>query len=897
MPEHLLTTKLYIPPTHPNLVSRPRLIARLDEGLRLGRKLTLVSAPAGFGKTTLLSAWVHHIDAGVGWLALDEEDNDPARFWAYVIAALQTVTSDIGESVLHAFQAPQPLPMASVLTPLINEIAARPNSEGPYVLVLDDYHLITTVALHNALTFLLDHLPPNFHMVIATRADPPLPLARLRGRGQLTELRQADLRFTAEEATTFLARVSGRDLAAEAIAALEERTEGWITGLQLAALSMRGREDIASFVSAFAGSHRYVLDYLTEEVLQRQPEAIQAFLLQTAILDRLSGPLCNAVLRTSDPESEMPLLCPFTDAQAVLEQLEAANLFLVPLDDRRGWYRYHRLFADLLRARLEDLHPDRVPILHRRASAWYEQEKLLDDAMKHAIAAGDLACATRIVETHGRSLLMRGELTTLLRWIAALPQESIAASARICVTHAWALLLTGQMHAVEARLQRAEHLLAALPNSPLLGDIAVIRAYSAAQQGDVTRTIALANLALERLPLTKQGERGVAFFVLGGAYLLNGDWAAAGDAMTQAAAVGQQGENLHIAVPALNALADIQATQGHLHQAQATAEAAIHLVTGADGQSQPVAAGALAALAELAYEWNDLEGALAYVHQSVELGRLWGNSDTLAASYLTLADVLMAHGDLDEACDVLQEAEHLSQEMTVFPSFSTRLGATRARLWLAQGDWAAAARWAENVSFDTRDVFHAKASLVLARVRVTLGQYDDALRVVLPLVAMAQSHDLTAWRIEGLALEAWVRYAQGEEQRALATLAEALTLAEPEGYVRRFVDLGPALAPLLQKAAARGIVPDYTGNLLAASDLSEEMPLLPQAQPLIEPLSPRELEVLALVAEGLSNRQVGQRLHIAESTVKSHLNTIYGKLGVENRTQATVKARSLRLLT
>ncbi len=903
----LLKTKLYIPQTRADLVPRPRLLEMLGEALpgesgSFARKLTLISAPAGFGKTTLLSSWIRAIHEGrserAAWLALDEADNDPARFWAYFVAALRGAGADLGESVLGALHSPQPPPVLSILTSLINEIASLSTAEGAhYLLVLDDYHLVTTGAIHDALAFLIEHLPDNLHLVIASRADPPLPLARLRGRGHLTELRQADLRFTPEEAAAFLRQVSGLDLSAEEIVTLEERTEGWITGLQLAALSMRGRDDVAGFVAAFAGSHRYVLDYLTEEVLQRQPAEVRDFLLQTSILDRLSGPLCDAVLCAGDPE-DGPVCGAFATSQEVLEYLEAANLFVVPLDDRRAWYRYHRLFADLLRARAEELYPTRVLALHRRASDWYEREELLDGAMKHAVAAGDLDRASEIVETYGRLLLMRGELITLLRWFDTLPPDAVRASARLCVSHAWALLLTGQEREIEPRLERAEQLLEA--GDPLLGDVAVIRAYQSVQRGEVQRTIELANLALERLPSTKQGERGVAFFVLGGAYLLSGVWASAGEALTQAAAVGQQGENLHIVLPALNALAGIQATQGHLRRAQETAEQAIELVTGSDGRPLPIAAGAVSALAELAYEWNELDAALAYAQQSIELGRLWGNSDTLACAYLILADVLRAQGQLEEAREALHDAERLSCEVALAPTFFSWFNAARVQLWLTQGELAPAIGWAEDVTFDSCDVFHTEELLALVQVRLAQGAIDEATRILSPVVEMVQGRGLTSWHVEGLALQALVYYAQGDERRALAALAEALTLAEPEGYVRCFVDLGsalgPAMASLLQKAEAQGIVPGYVGKLLAAFDPGEEVPASPQAHPLLEPLSPRELEVLSLAAEGLSNREIGRRLHIAESTVKSHLNTVYGKLGVQNRTQAAAQAHALHIL-
>ncbi len=942
----LLTTKLNVPPPRPHMLSRPRLMRRLDGGLRLGHRLTLISAPAGYGKTTLLSEWARKREGdeatrrrsedaiqqdgesadgrSVAWLSLGEEDSDLVRFWTYLVAALQRVEAHLGEGIVDALRSPQRPPVEAFLTPLINQVAALPRG---LVLVLDDYHLITNGAIHEGLAFLLDHLPENAHLAVATRADPPLPLARLRGRGQLTELRQADLRFTPEEAAAFLERVFGLDLSPEEVAALEERTEGWITGLQLAALSMRGQDDVSGFVSAFTGSHRYILDYLTEEVLRRQPEDIRHFLLHTSVLDRLSGSLCDAVLRESDRatkrQSDRAIRRQsdkaarregdearrrgggganrrgaglssraVADSQAVLEHLEATNLFLVPLDERRAWYRYHRLFADLLRARLGELYAHRVPELHRRASAWYEREGMLDEAMKHVIAAGDLARAAHIAASHGRSLLMRGELTTLLRWIAALPEREIETSAPICVTHAWALLLTGQLAHVEARVQRVEQLVPA--DSPLLGDVAAIRAYVASQRGDVPRTVDLAERALERLPASKLGERAVVFFVLGGAHLLRGDVAAAVNAFGQAADVGQEGGNLHLALPALNSLTAIQLGQGELWGAKATAEEAIGLVTGPDGQPLPIGAGAVSALAELAYEWNELDEALVYARQGVELARLWGNLDTLGFGTLTLAQVLLAMGRLDEASAALRDAGRLSQEASLFPTFLPALRAAQARFWLEAGDLAAAGQWAQGETPATTGLTDMERSLTLAQVHWAVGRLDEALDVATGLLEMARMQGLEAWLVRGMALEALILRAQGREARALNALVEALTLAEPGGYVRSFVDRGPALAVLLQEAAAQGVTPDYVNDLLSAFDEDVEVPM--RKQPLIEPLSARELEVLGLVAEGLSNREVGRRLHIAESTVKSHLNAVYGKLAVDNRTQAAAKGRALKLL-
>lgn len=892
----ILTTKLYVPLPRPDLLSRPRLVRRMDEGLRPGHLLTLVSAPAGYGKTTLLSEWAAGTDQPIAWLSLDEGDNDPVRFWTYLVAALQQVDPNLGRGLPEALGSPQHPSIEALLTPLINQIAALPE---PLVLILDDYHLMSNTPIHQGIEFLLDHLPGHAHLVIATRADPPLPLARLRGRGQLTEIRQSDLRFTAKEAASFMNTSFGLDLSPQNLSALEARTEGWITGLQLAALSMEGRDDVAAFLSAFTGSHRYVLDYLTAEVMHRQDDDVQTFLLQTSILDRLSGPLCDAVVgisnQTTDREGGPARFRSFASSQALLEHLEANNLFVVSLDERRVWYRYHRLFADLLEARLMELTPDRVPELHRRASLWYEEASLLDSAIKHAVAAGDLARAARVVEAHGRSLLFRGELNTLLRWIGSLPEERIQASAPICISHAWALLLTGQLEPLEVRLRQAEQSIAS--DSPLLGDVAAIRAYAAARQGDIPQTLELARLALEKLPPSRLGERAVVFFVLGGAHLWEGDVRAAADAFSKATAVGREGGNLHLALPALDSLAGIQISQGKLRQAEATAHEAIHLVAGPDGRPLPIAAGAVSALAELAYEWNRLDEALAHARQSVALARLWGNADPLAFAYLTLADVQIALNRLDEARETLRDAERLISDATLFPSFSPALQAAKARLSLNAGDLATADHWAEEATIAAQGVTGMGEILTLAQVHLARGRLDAALDAVSTVLEIARAQGLTAWLVRALGLQAIIHRAQGHHPQALSSMAEALTRAAPEGYVRSFVDLGPAMAPLLREAAAQGVTPNYAKDLLAALDVPEGTSAPPRAQPLIEPLSARELEVLALVAEGLSNREVGSRLHIAESTVKSHLNHVYGKLAVDNRIQAVAKARALNLLS
>ncbi|UCC62847.1 MAG: AAA family ATPase [Anaerolineae bacterium] len=688
----LLRTKLCVPPVRPALVPRPRLIERLNAG-RHGR-LTLISAPAGFGKTTLLSEWVSDVGCAiphfgsarvdtpiqnlkseiqnrVAWLSLDEGDNDLARFLTYLLAALRTIPSleqaDVGSSVLAVLQSPGLTGVGvpfneGLLTDLINDIATA--DPDPFLLILDDYHEIRASSIHNALTFLLDHQPPQMHLVIATRADPPLPTARLRGRGQLTELRLPDLRFTPEEAAGFLNQVMGLGLSAGDVAALVSRTEGWIAGLQMAAVSMQGREDVAAFVQAFAGSNRYILDYLVEEVLQRQPEAVQAFLLQTAVLSRLTGPLCDAVLcRGADEQgSKGDLvtagpLSPGASAcgQEVLEYLERANLFVVPLDDRREWYRYHRLFADLLRKRLHQMQPDRVPILHRRASGWYECNRLMAPAIDHALSADDFARAADLIERVAEATLMRSEVTTLLRWVESLPDELVRARPALCVYHAYALLLGGRsLDKVEARLRDAGE-----DSEPVSGQAAVLRALVAIFQGQLPRAVELSQQALERLPEGDAFLRSMAAWILSLFCLANGDFRAGSRALDEVVRTSQEMGNVMVAVAAMCNLAKLRSRRGRLYEAKAIYERALALATDRQGQPLPIASEPLLGLGELCREWNDLEAATRYLVEGIELTKRWSEAAALDA-YLPLALVRQAQGDADGARDAIAMAWHLA---------------------------------------------------------------------------------------------------------------------------------------------------------------------------------------------------------------------------------------------
>ena len=934
----LLTTKLHIPPARPGLVSRPRLIERLNEGLRLGHRLTLISAPAGFGKTTLLSEWIAGHKRPVAWLSLDKGDNDPTRFWAYFIAALQTIEANIGTSALGVFQSPgaaqanefaaTTLPtIESVLAVLINEIATIPE---PFTLVLDDYHLIKAQSIHSALTFLLDHLPSQMHLVIATRSDPRLPIARLRGRGQLTELRLADLRFTLDETAAFLEQAMSLSLSADDVAALASRTEGWIAGLQMAALALQGtifvpgREDPARFIAAFRGSDRYILDYLVEEVLQRQPNSVQTFLLQTSILDRLTGPLCDAVVNQRASESanqhlvsqrtgDLPI-CRFADlpSEEILEYLERNNLFVIPLDNERQWYRYHRLFTDLLRQRLHHTQPDQIPILHRRASEWYEQNGLMAAAIDHALSARDLERAARLIERAAEATLMRSEVTTLLKWIEALPDELVRARPALCIFHAWALLLVGlPLDVAESRLQDVDEDSDFMP-----GQVAAMRAFIASSMGQMSHAARLCRQALESLPKDNLFLRSLAAWLLSVSQLADGDFAAGRQALDEVIRTSQEVGNVMVATAALGQLARLRLRQGHLYEAKTIYERAMALATDAQGHLLPIAGHAMMGLGELFREWNDLEVAARYLVQGIELTEQWREFATFRG-YISLARVRQAQGDVDGARAAIQKAQQLAVEFDATDWDDLIVATYQARLWIAQGAsdpsrLEAAARWAEerrsvmgaapsgSEEYDEFAEYHVRKyeHVVQARLLIVQDRPAEALELLKPLLPIMEERKRKESLIEIQILKALAFQAQDDIAQAMIALERALSLAEPGGYVRIFIDEGPPMARLLFQAAARGIAPKYVNKLLAAFPDSEPAVISqpPTAEMMVEPLSEREIEVLQRIAEGLSNQEIAQRLFLSLATVKWHTSNIYGKLGVKNRTQAVAKARSLGIL-
>lgn len=907
----LLTTKLYIPSAPPDLAPRPRLTGRLNEALRVGRKLILISAPAGFGKTTLLSQWRMTPPGSewpLVWVSLDEDDNDPVRFWDYIVAALTKLQPGLGETTLAWLHSPQPPLFESILASLINDLATITYD---FALVLDDYHLIEDASVHSALTFLLDHLPPQMHLIIMSRADPPLPLARWRARRQLTELRATDLRFTLDEAAIFLNQVMGLDLSAADVAALEARTEGWITGLQLAAISMRERADSAGFIKAFTGSHSYILDYLTEEVFQRQPDKVQTFLLQTSILNRLTGPLCDAVTGQQD-------------GQATLKVLERSNLFIAPMDDQRHWYRYHQLFVDLLRHRLHQVQADDVPELHHRAATWYEHAGFIDEAVGHALAARDFEYAARLIEQISKTMFIRGEMTALQRWLAALPEDRLRVRPQLYLLSAWALFLTGKLDAAEQRLQDIEREFSlsqdqftgsnedmSLEIQSMLSQVTGLYAQVALMRGDISRAIEMSRQALAHLPESELAIRSLIALNLGTAYWLKGDAAAAKQVLTEVKSISQTAD-ASIALMTTANLAELLRLQGHLAQAALLYQRALQLATETEGPQLPVIAGlAHVGLGVLLCEWDDLDAATFHLRKGIELGQQGAGGRVLTTGYLGLARVYHAQKDLGRALEMAHQAEQLVRGLDLALILAL-IQAIRARLWLAQGNIAAASRWAQECELDADneiDSIRVFEYTTLARLLIAQGEPEKATRLLNRLFQMTGATQPIRSTVEILVLQAIAFQAQNDLAQALAVLESALSLAEPEGYVRLFADEGAPMAALLlqfleTRSTPRSVTAsptsDYLRKLLAAlgtgPKVAAKLSRSGAPQPLTEPLTGRELEVLQLIAAGLSNREIAEKLVIAESTLKTHLKNTYRKLDARSRTQAIVTAKKLNLL-
>jgi LuxR family maltose regulon positive regulatory protein len=847
----------------------------------------------------LISEWIAGCERPFAWLSLDERDGDLTRFLTYFVAALQTVASEMGARVLEALQNSQPPATEFILTMLLNEIATSPEE---LILVLDDYHVLESPPVDQALIFLLEHLPPQLHLVITTREDPQLPLPRLRVRGLLTELRAADLRFTAAETAVFLQKVTGLTLSTADVAALETRTEGWIAGLQLAALSVQGRDDAHSFITTFSGDNRYVVDYLVEEVLQRQPPHLRQFLLQTSILDRLCADLCTAVTHQKASAD-------------LLETLERGNLFVIPLDDRRQWYRYHHLFADVLQIHTQKEQPAAFNELHQRASRWYEAHDLLPDAMHHALAAHDFARVADLAERAWPVMDRNRASRVWLHWVNKLPPEMIRARPVLGASCAWALLDQGELETAEAHLQTVEQWLAQAGQSPkptpddaqfaaLPATVAAARTYLALAQGNLPATQAYAREALRLIPEDDHHRRGTPGSLLGLAQMASGDLDAAYSSFSAAMASYQKAGNTLYAITGTFVLADIRLAQGRLREAIAIYERALQLSNQTGGAALRGTADLYTGLSELYLEQNDWESAQKYLQQSNDLGTETALPRWRYRYCLAQARFKAAAGRLDEALDALDEAERHYVRGPV-PDLRTP-AACKASIWIAQGNLVAAQQWADAQGLSVDDdltYLREFDHITLARILLAQGRQgsserplQEALTLLNRLLVAAEAGGRLGSVIEILVLQALTHKAQDNTPAALAALARALTLAVPEGYVRLFVAEGPPLAALLTQMQTTDSEQATRRHLLAAFSAPAASQPAAHHQPLVEPLSERELEVLRLVAEGLTNHQIAERLYLALSTVKGHNRVIYGKLNVSRRTEAVARARELGIL-
>jgi LuxR family maltose regulon positive regulatory protein len=910
------------------------LIERLNDGLAMGCRLTLISASAGFGKTTLASEWITHCGRSAAWLSLDEGDGDLTRFLSYLIAAIQTIKTGLGESLLSMFQSTQIPEIETILTALLNEMNAIAQD---FVLVLDDYHAIDSKPVDEALAFLLEHQPPQMHMVIATREDPALPLARARARSQLTEIRAADLQFTPSEATEFLNRMMGLNLSDEDVAALESRTEGWIAGLQLAALSMQGRSDAASFIQAFTGSHRYVLDYLVEEVLHRQPEQIRSFLIQTTILDRLCASLCNAV---TDRE----------DSKEMLETLERDNLFVIPLDDQRQWYRYHHLFAEVLQAYLQEAQSDRISELHRRASIWFEQNNLSADAIRHALASKDFERAADLIERVWLPMDLNYQHVTWLGWVKALPEDLVYAHPVISVGYAWALLGSGELEASEARLRDAERWLEpagmqaedssvkiSLEASPahapgasvdypqeklrrkmivvdeaefrsLPASIAAARAYRALALGDIpaTKMYARQTLALVTEDTSPHHTQGTA--LLGIAEYASGDLQAAEQELLKFQAMMWHVNDIASAIGITFALANIKLVQGRLREAVSAYQQSLQLAVNRGAPFFIGVSDLYRGLSELLCEQNELEAAAQHLSTAQQMGERGATTGWTQRLCVAQARLKASHGDLAGALVLLDEAE---REYVRNPLPDPPVAALKARIWVRQGRLNEAFAWVreQNLSPDDelsfmREFEHftlARALIARYKTDRAPGDLQAALSLLARLLQAAETGGRNGSVIEILILQSLAYQAQGDQPRALASLERALSLAEPEGYVRIFVDKGEAVRLLIEVQSRNRDHPlsGYADKLLSA--FAQPAATTPKSKiknlksEIVEPLSERELEVLKLLRSELSGPEIAEQLIVSLNTLRSHTKSIFNKLGVNNRRAAVRRAEELDL--
>ncbi len=914
--DRLLHTKLHLPYIRPGLVARPRLQARVAEGLR--GPLTLVTAPAGFGKTTLVASCVPGCGMPVAWLSLDRNDNEPGRFLRYLASALQAADAAVGREAAQLLDAAQRVPQALILTSLINDLDAATED---IVLVLDDYQFIHSQEVHSIVAFLLEHCPRSFHLLIATRSDPSFPLARLRARGQTVELRAADLGFTEPEATRFLNEVMGLGLDGESIAMLEGRTEGWIAGLQMAALSMRNREDVTSFIEGFSGTNRYILDYLLEEVLANQSEEIQQFLLRTSILERLSAPLCDAVLEdeweaatSRDPTSAYPISLSVGRSAANLEYLESANLFLVPLDDERIWYRYHHLFADLLRAQLQRvLGAQRLAQLRTRASDWHAQHGSILEAIVYASEAADDERVERCIEQNYMELVRRGEQAWLRAWTGTLSKELVHSRPWLCIYEAYSHSWFGELDEADALLDVAE---TRIPTEgepdarAMRGLWAYVKSRVTAMRGDIRRAIAYCLAARQDVPDSNLALQLDTHITLGYEYFLSGDYARAQPILQETVELGRAMGAVINTVAAACLLARLYAVQGLLGESYDTYQVAARAIPEASGQHLGAKALVEMGFAEVLCERNDLDAAEDHVQRALAQLPFWGKSDDLVLAHITMARIWAAQARIADAAGAVGSAVEVVRTQPVFSEARYAAEVASIKIELAEGDLASAARWAADHTEPSSpdDVSRFEVELIQitrARVAIALDRPNQAIALLSRLATPAESSGRTARVIEILLLQAIALQRIRATDQALAALGRSLDLAQPGGYVRLFLDEGQPMKLLLGHWLARAVpgnARDYTTHLLSHFEAEPQVgaptqeSALPMS-PLVDPLTDREMEVLHLIALGSTNKEIARQLVVAAGTVKAHTSSIYRKLDVANRTEAVARARQLRILS
>jgi LuxR family maltose regulon positive regulatory protein len=873
MSELLLRTKLSPPLVPQALVTRQHLLNKLDEGLLqpdgFGRRLTLISAPPGYGKTCLTVEWLQEGRSSFAWLALDEEDNDPARFLLYLLAALQHVDPVIGSETQALLGLPQPPPAEVILTTLINEFSTL---DSLVILVLDDYHLIQLPPIHQQMTFLVEHQPKCLHLVILGREDPPLPLHRLRARRQMLEIHQDDLRFSSDESLQFFHQVMQISLSDQIIKALTLRTEGWITGLQLAAISLRYHPDKQTFVDSFSGSNRYVLDYLFEEVYQQQAPEVQSFLLATSILNRLTPSLCDALTGRHDGSLQ-------------LQMLEKANLFISPLDDERQWYRYQQLFADLLQHLLRLSAELSESQLHMRASQWYWRNGYLRQAVRHALAAENWEYASQLIAECADSLLKRGEIATLLNWFAKIPESIIHINVGIGLTYAWALMLSGQFKTAASILRQAEQL--AKGDRTAIGGVAAAQVFLAQSLGDGKRLIEKSHQALALLPADDLTQRGNVALGLGIAYWHIGQLTEAQQALEEALQDCQRSDNFYGEISSRVFLARTLAVRGYLRQAFPEFEALVQ-----PAEKLPILPLIYLDLGTLHYEWDNLEDASRCFCQALESSQRIGNLEFQVVSMMLQALLILAQGDRGAALNALERAGQIAHSRDVPARTQTRFIDLRLQFALRLGDFKNAQQLASQLSGEGDcHPFYRFLGLTDSRLLLATGQRHKALDQLVVAVETARTNDWGYGLVAALALQA---VAHEHTSSGLECLQQALSLAQPQGYLRTFADIGEPLVPLLQEAARRNLMPAYIGQITSA--MKSKTQLAVGSEKLVEPLSVREVEVLRLLVAGFSNREIADKLVLSLGTVKSHIHNIYGKLEVRSRTQAIQRATELELL-